>query len=312
MVARMTSISSAQARNSDLGRPIEGAAWMLLSGLAFVGVNGVVKSLGTDLPAAQSAFIRFAFGLVFFLPVLPRLLRSDYPPRVWWLFGWRGALHVTAVIFWFYAMARVPVAEMSAIGFLNPIIVLVIAGLWLGERLTAQRLSVVALALLGALVVLRPGFREITPGHLAQIAATLAFAASYTLAKRLSLYAPAGLIVAVLSFTVTLGLLPLALWSWVPVSLAQLFWLGVVGALATVAHYAMARAFAATRLAVTQPIVFLQIVWAAALGSLVFNEPLDPWVIAGGGIIIAAISLNMIAEARRRRQAPPADLGVAP
>ena len=48
---------------TDLGRPVEGALWMLLTTLAFVGVNGIVRHLGTDLPAAQSAFIRFAFGL---------------------------------------------------------------------------------------------------------------------------------------------------------------------------------------------------------------------------------------------------------
>ncbi len=41
-------------------RPIEGILWMLLTGLLFVAVTGIVRHLGTDLPAAQSAFIRFA------------------------------------------------------------------------------------------------------------------------------------------------------------------------------------------------------------------------------------------------------------
>ena len=280
------------------GQALAGIGWMLLSGLCFVGVNGVVKYLGPDLPAAQSAFIRFAFGAVFFLPVMPRVLRMGLPAPVWRLFGWRGLLHVTAVVFWFHAMARVPVAEMSAIGFLNPVLVLVIAGLILGERFGPRRVLVVLAALAGAMLVLRPGFRAVTEGHLAQIAATLCFAASYIVAKRLSAAAPASAVVAVLSVSVTLGLLPLALWVWQPVGAVQLAWLALVAALATAAHYAMTRAFSAAPLAVTQPVVFLQIVWSTALGAIAFGEAVDPWVLAGGAVIIGAISLNGWAEAR--------------
>jgi drug/metabolite transporter (DMT)-like permease len=288
----------------DQNRPLAGIAWMALSGLAFVGVNGVVKHLGTEVPAAQSAFIRFAFGVVFFLPMLPALMRSRFPAQVWGMFGWRAALHVAAVVFWFYAMARVPVAEMSAIAFLNPVIVLVIAGLLLGERLGLRQWLVVMAALAGALMVLRPGFREVSDGHLAQIAATLCFAASYIFAKRLAVLVPAGIVVAVLSLSVTVALAPLAWWQWQPVTLVQLGWLGIVAALATLGHYAMTRAFSAATLAVTQPVTFLNIVWSAALGALAFNEGLDPWVIAGGATIIGAVWLNSWVEARRGREEP--------
>lgn len=293
------------------GRALAGIGWMLLSGLCFVGVNGVVKYLGTDLPAAQSAFIRFAFGAVFFLPVVPKVLRMGLPAPVWRLFGWRGLLHVAAVVLWFHAMARVPVAEMSAIAFLNPVLVLVIAGLMLGERLGPRRVMVVVAALAGAMLVLRPGFREVTEGHLAQIAATLGFAASYIVAKRLSAAAPASVVVAVMSVSVTLGLLPLALWVWQPVSPAQLAWLALVAALATGGHYAMTRAFSAAPLVVTQPVSFLQIVWSTALGALAFSEAVDPWVLAGGALIIGAISLNSWAEARTGSP-PPARAAAGP
>ncbi|WP_395543310.1 DMT family transporter [Neotabrizicola sp. sgz301269] len=298
---------------TDLGRPAQGVAWMVLSTLAFVGVNGIVKHLGTDLPAAQSAFLRFALGVFVFLPMLPGILRTAYPATIWRLFLLRGVLHVAAVLFWFYAMARVPVAEMSAIGFLNPVLVLIIAGLLLGEGLSARRVAVAGVALVGAVMVLRPGFREISEGHMAQLAATLCFAAAYICAKRLSLAVPAGVVVAMMSFSVTLGLLPMALWVWVPVSLTQILWLALVALLATLAHYAMTRAFQAAPLAVTQPVIFLQIIWASLLGVLVFDEGIDPWVIAGGGVIVAAVSINTLIEARRgRRRAAEAMASVAP
>lgn len=293
---------------SDLGRPVEGVLWMLATGVAFVGVNGIVRHLGTDLPAAQSAFIRFAIGLVFLLPAMWQARALRFPREVMALFGWRGLLHVAAVILWFYAMARVPVAEMAAIAFLNPVIVLVIAGVLLGEGLGRGRVLSVIVAMAGALVVLRPGLREISVGHLAQLAATLFFAVSYIFAKRLSGLAPASVVVSVLSVTVTLGLAPIAWWVWQPVRDDQLAWLTLVAALATFGHYAMTRAFRAAPLAVTQPVTFLQIVWAAILGALVFGEAVDGFVLLGGAMIVAAVSLNTWAEARRGRIPPQPSL----
>ena len=289
---------------TDLGRPVQGVLWMLATGVAFVGVNGIVRHLGTDLPAAQSAFIRFVLGLVFLLPAIWMARATRFPPRFLWMFGWRGLLHVAAVIFWFYAMARVPVAEMAAIGFLNPGVVLVIAGRLLGEGLGRGRVLSVVVALAGALVVLRPGVREVSVGHLAQLAATLCFAVSYIFAKRLSGLAPASVIVAVLSVTVTVGLAPMAWWVWQPVRGDQLAWLALVAALATFGHYAMTRAFSAAPLAVTQPVTFLQILWAALLGAVVFGEAVDGFVLLGGAMIVAAVSLNTWAEARRGRIPP--------
>jgi drug/metabolite transporter (DMT)-like permease len=289
---------------SDLGRPVEGVFWMLTTTLAFVGVNGIVRHLGTDLPAAQSAFIRFAIGLVFLAPALVAMRRTVLPVGVWPLFLWRGALHVAAVIFWFWAMARVPVAEMAAIGFLNPVVVLVIAGLLLGEGLGRGRVLSVVVALVGALVVLRPGLREVSAGHLSQLAATLCFAVSYIFAKRLSGMAPASVVVGVLSVTVAVGLAPIAWWVWQPVSWVQLGWLTGVAALATLGHYTMTRAFRAAPLAVTQPVTFLQILWATLMGALVFGEAVDGFVILGGAMIVGAVSLNTWAEARKGRIPP--------
>lgn len=282
-------------------RPAAGMIWMLVSGLAMVGVNGVVKHVGTSLPAPQSAFIRFAFGAVFFLPMLVPILRAGYPAAIWRRFALRGVLHVAAVILWFYAMARVPVAEVSAIGFLNPVIVLAAGGILMGEGLSLRRLLVVLVAFAGALIVLRPGLREVTPGHWAQLGATLFFAGGYILAKGLSARVPAGVIVAMMTFTSVIGLLPVALAVWVPVAAWQLGWLAVGAASATLGHYAMTRAFAAAPLAVTQPVSFLQILWSAALGAALFGERIDPWVIFGGGLIIGAISVNIRAGAAARR-----------
>jgi drug/metabolite transporter (DMT)-like permease len=288
---------------TDLGRPVAGVMWMLVTGLAFVAVSGIVKYVGTDIPAPQAAFLRFVFGVVFLAPALWALRGVRFPAPTWRLFWLRGAMHVAAVFFWFWAVVRVPVAEMTAIGFLGPVVMVVMAAVLMGETLERGRVMAVLAALVGALVVLRPGLREITPGHMAQIAATLCFAASYLCAKRLSGLAPASVVVAMLSVTVAAWLLPLALWVWVPVSWTQLGWLAAVAALGTLGHYTMTRAFQAAPLTVTQPVVFVQILWASLMGALFFAEPVDHFVILGGALIVAAVTLTAWADARRDRVA---------
>lgn len=287
-------------------RPVAGVLWMLATGLNFVAVTGIVRFLGTDLPAAQSAFIRFAIGLAFLAPTLVITLRRGFAPGALRLFAARGALHTLAVILWFYAMARIPVAEVTAIGYLNPIVVTLGAALLLGERLAARRLIAISVAVVGALIVLRPGLRAIEPGHWSQLGAAVSFGLSYLIAKRLSEIAPAGVVVAMMALTVTIGLAPFALWVWVPVTLVQVAWLGLVAVFATAGHYTMTRAFACAPLAVTQPVTFLQLVWATALGALAFGESIDPWVILGGALIIGAISYITWREAQLKRRTTPA------
>ncbi|MCE6949874.1 DMT family transporter [Cereibacter sphaeroides] len=294
---------SAHPADPSRTRTLEGVLWMLGSGLSFVGVTGIVRYLGPEIPAAQGAFIRFAFGVLFLLPTLLPVLRQGFAPGTLRLYSLRGAFHTAAVICWFYAMARIPVAEVTAIGYLNPVLVTVGAALFFGERLALRRVLAVAVALVGALVVLRPGLRELLPGHLSQLAAAVFFAFSYLMARRLSDLAGAGAIVAMMSLMVTVGLLPFALLVWVPVGAEQLLWLALVAAFATSGHYCMTRAFSAAPLTVTQPVTFLQLVWATLLGALAFGEPVDPYVLLGGGIIIGAISYITWRESVLRRKA---------
>jgi drug/metabolite transporter (DMT)-like permease len=288
--------------------PLAGIVWMVLSGLSFVAVNGTVHHLGTALPAAEGAFIRFLYGLVFLAPPLWRILRAGLPVGALRLIALRGGLHTLAVILWFYAMARIPIADVTAIGYLSPIVVTAGAALFLGERIAARRITAIAVALIGALIVLRPGLRELAPGHLTQVGAATFFGLSYIVAKRLSTVLPAGALVALLSLSVALGLAPFALWSWVTPTLSQLGALAVVALFATLGHYFMARAFAVAPVSVTQPVIFLQLIWATLLGWFAFAERVDPYVLLGGAIIIGAISYMSWREAQIARAGvtPPA------
>ena len=210
------------------------------------------------------------------------------------------------MILWFFAMTQIPLAEVTAMNYLNPVYVTLGAALFLGEKLAWPRVLAVVAAMAGTAIILRPGFRTMEPGHLAMLVTAVLFGASYLLAKGLSDRNPAGLVVAMLSVTVTIGLAPFAWSVWVPPSGTQVAWMLLVAAFATAGHYAMTRAFAAAPLSITQPVTFLQMVWAVLLGWSLFDEPPDAWVILGSFVIIASVSFIAWREARRNRSVTPA------
>lgn len=265
-----------------------GVAWMLLTGLLFVAVTGIVRYLGSDLPAAEGAFIRYAIGLLMISPALISVFRRKLSAKTWTLYGSRGLVHGIAVSLWFYAMARIPVAEVTAIGYSSPIFVTIGAALFLGEKLRMRRIIAVLIGLVGVLIILRPGFQEIGPGQLAQLTAAPLFAVSFLLAKKLTDEADSAEIVAMLSLGCTIVLLPMALADWRDPTWEEVGWLALTALCATLGHYTLTRAYACAPITVTQPITFLQIVWATILGVVAFGEPADVFITTGAAVIVGS------------------------
>jgi drug/metabolite transporter (DMT)-like permease len=286
-------------------RPVVGILWMLLTGVFFIAVTALVKHMGPRLPAAEAAFLRYAIGLVFLLPALRSMGLSDLTRRQWSFFGLRGFCHALGVILWFYAMTRLPIAEVTAMNYLAPIYVTLGAAVFLGEKLAARRIAAVCLGLMGAAIILRPGFREVSLGHLAMLFAAVVFAGSYLLAKVLADEVRPAVVVAMLSFFVTLALAPFALPVWIAPTLREILLLSAVAFFATAGHYTMTLAFAAAPVTVTQPITFLQLVWATLLGVVAFGEPVDIWVILGGFVILGSVTFITWREAMLKRQVTP-------
>jgi len=297
-----------QAPDPQASRPVAGILWMVAAGLFFVFVNVGVKWLGPRVPAPQAAFLRYALGLVFLIPMIRPMLSVPISGRQWRMMIGRGVLHAGGVGLWFYAMARIPIADVTAINYLSPIFVAIGAVLILGEKVAFRRIMAIVVGLIGALVILRPGVREVGMGHYAMVIAAIVFAGSYMIAKQLSDELPPMVVVSMLSIWVAVALMPAAVAVWVPPDTTTILVLFGVAAVATIGHFCMTFALRAAPITLTQPVTFLQLVWAMAVGAILFAEPIDPWVVIGGVMIISAVSFITWREAQVRRQAvtPPA------
>ncbi len=264
--------------------------WMFAAGLSFVVMTALVKSLGTSMNSIQAAFLRYVLGLVFLLPAMRSIMATHLTPRLLTLFGLRGVVHAVAVMLWFFAMTQIPLAEVTAMNYMTPVYVTLGAALFLGEKLAFRRIAAILVALVGVLIILRPGFREVSSGHLAMLGTALTLGGSYLLAKILVRDVPPAVVVAHLSIWVTIALIPFAIAVWTQPSLRDIGVLFLVASFATAGHYFMTLALQAAPVAVTQPVTFLQLIWATILGAAVFHESVDVWVVAGGTLILAAVS----------------------
>ena len=103
------------AQTASQHNALAGIGWMVLTGLMFVCVTAIVRYLGSDMPAIEAAFIRYAIGLALVIPVLFRLRPRMPRGSKMALYAARGLVHGGGVMLWFFAMARIPIAEVTAI-----------------------------------------------------------------------------------------------------------------------------------------------------------------------------------------------------
>ena len=272
-----------------MNQSIIGILWMVITTILFVGVTATVRYLEGDVPAPQAAFLRYAIGTLMLAPSLISLSKIKPDRPLLNKFILRGFVHSIGVTLWFYAMSVMPVAEVTAIGFLTYIFVSLGASIFLKEKLHKHRLSAILISFVGALIILRPGFKVIESGQLGMLIATMVFTASYLIAKIVSKERSSPEIVAMLSIFTTIFLIPSAIYSWEPLSLEAFLILTFTALIATLGHITMTKAIKAAPMVVTQPILFLQLVWASMVGLFIFDEKFDLFVILGGTIIMLCV-----------------------
>jgi len=266
--------------------------WMAGNGVLFTVLSAILKRLAQDLDPWQLGFLRYVMGALVILPPALRLgVRALWPeaPKLQFL---RGLFHAGGMLLWFAALPVVTLADLTAIGFSGPIFVCLGAVLFLRERMIAARWGAVLTGFLGVIIVLTPwqsgGFGGVAPGMLLMLASAPVFAASFLVAKVLTRYDRPAVIVLWQHLWVALLLVPFVIPGWSAPTSGQwlaLFACGVAGA---GGHYCMARAFRVADVSAVQSVKFLELVWAAVLGYLVFAAAPAAWTVIGGGVILAS------------------------
>lgn len=280
-------------------------AWMTLGGLLLVAMNALMRKMTLEMDSFEAQFLRYLFGLAVMLPLLMREGLAAYRPRNMAGQWWRGAVHAAALSLFFFALPHVPLADMTGILFTTPIFTLMGAAFVLREKVTAPRWLAAGLGFLGVIVVIWPHLSGQGAGvwSLVMLAASPFFAASFLITKALTRTDKPNTIVMWQNITVTLFAMPLALlnWTW-PTPIQWAFFL-VCGLLGSAAHLCMTRAFSLADISATQPVRFLDLIWSALFGYLLFAESPTVSALIGGTIIVASTAWLARREAMERSAA---------
>lgn len=274
--------------------------WMGAGGLLFSLLNTLARALSQQLDVYQSQFLRYLMGLLVMLPWVWRDGWAAYRPVNITGQFWRGAVHTLGLVLWFTALPRIPLADMTAIGFTGPIFIMLGAAWFLGEPMRRDRWIAALIGFAGVLVVVLPKMTgEGGWYNLVMLASAPVFAASFLITKALTRHEKPGVIVLWQSLTVTVLSLPMALPHWQWPSAAQ--WLGFLatGVLGTLGHYCLTRAFHIADISATQSLRFLDLVWASLLGWLVFADVPSGSTWAGALVILLATVWIARRESRR-------------
>ena len=291
---------------------IKGIAWMIGSLTSFTLMTVSVRELGGDMHPFQILFIRSTIGILILLPIITHFGKGR-PEGGWrqirrrFLAGHtlRNIIHFTGQVLWILGVGLLPLATVSAIEFTSPLWGGLLAVLFLGERINRGRLAAFTLGFVGILIIVRPGFIEISDGILIMLTCAFFFGATGAITKWLTRRETT---LAITFYMVTMqaafgGVASVFVWE--PVLLEHLPWLLLVGVSGLSAHFCLTSALATADATFVMPIDFLRLPLVALVGYLVYAEAFEMDILLGALIIFSGNYISLRYETRRGRPPQP-------
>lgn len=294
-------------KNPATGRPANaqtaGIALILAAILGFTLMDATAKHLTQTYHPAQVVWARFVGNLaifaVIFRDAMFPLMRTRRPG----LQFSRALMQLGSVGLFFSSLQYIGLAEATAIMDLNPVLITLGAALFLGERIGPRRLAGIGVALIGALIIIRPGLGVFQPAALLPLAGAFTYAAGALLTRmaRADSVATSVMWSAVVGSALTSLVVPFV---WQPLAMADLWAFALLGIFGTLSQYLLVRAFATAEAGVLAPFGYTGLVWAGLWGWLLFGQLPDPFTVAGAGLIVAAGLYVWSRESRAARRMP--------
>ncbi|MBL6598834.1 MAG: DMT family transporter [Alphaproteobacteria bacterium] len=281
-------------------RPILGVIWMLGAIASFASMQISGRELSSDHDALDIMLYRTIVGVVLMLPIalaFGGVANITTKRPLGHLI--RNAVHFVGQYGWFFGVAHLTMADVTALNSVMPIFGVVLAVMFFGERPTPARLTVILCGFVGVLIVVRPGMVPIELATGITILGALCYAVSVVMVKALTSTEPALRIVFYMMAMQFVFALVLVGGDATMPDPSEFLWIIVVGISGLTAHYCMARSVAIADASVVMPISFLSLPFMAVVGLIFYDEGLDPFTLGGGGLILAATYLNIIWSRRR-------------
>ncbi len=271
--------------------PLAGIAYKIGATLAFAAMAATIKALDEGYPVGEVVFFRSFFALppVLIWAWVAGDLHDAWRTNNLWVHISRSGVGIAAMLLSFIALAELPLADWTAIGFAMPIFATLLAAALLNERIGPWRGSAVAIGFIGVLIIVGP---KLSLAHgvpaLTMLVSALCAGMVIVIIRRISATEKGIAIAFYFMMTCTLvgaATLPFAWKTPDPAGFALLVGAGLFGGLGQVCNtFAYARA----QPSLLGPFDYLGMVWAVALGATLFDDWPDATVLAGAAIVISS------------------------
>ncbi len=287
-------------RRSD---PMIAFGWVTLAMVLFAALAAASRKaalMGYD--PLQIVFLRNFSALILMLPLLAWRGWSLCRSRSMGLYGIRVLISLVSMTSWFYALALIPMGEVTAIGFLSPLFGTLSAIVFLGEKVRLRRWTALVIGFIGAMIILRPGASSLGLGQACALVSAVAGGTIGALLKHLTSTDDPDKIVFITTAMMTpMSLVP-ALFVWRMPGLDLLPVLFVIAVTGVLGHAALMRAFRAADASLISTFEFSRLPFVVVIGYWIFGELIDVWTWVGAAIIFASAAYITRREAKLRRE----------
>jgi len=267
-------------------------SFMMLSAASFAVMGAMVKAAGT-LPVHEKVFFRNLVTLVITAGMAFQRRENPFGPTPYLrLLLLRSFAGLCGVILYFYAIGHLPLADASLLNKISPFFVTVMAAAWLGEGITRRVAGGLALAFVGAALVMRPSFDLAPLPTLAGLGSALCAGLAYTVVRGLKGRANPRRIVFYFSLVSTLAMTPWLIWSHVMPEGWQWVWLLGTGVFAAGGQVFLTLAYHNAPAAQISIWGYMHVLFSLIIGLVVWSEQPGIMSVFGGLLIIAAALLN--------------------
>ena len=277
-----------------------GIAWMILGMSAFIGNDAIMKAVGERLPAAQMIVVRGLMAIAMMLLVAARMGALDRIRDV--ARGWvllRASCEGVGTVLYLAALFHLPLANITAINLSSPLFIVVLAKVFLQERVDRARWLAIALGFTGVLLVVQPAADGFNVYAWLCLLATLIYAFRDLLTRKISSATPSILVtLATAGLVWLMAAVVMAFQGWTPMQGREVGWLSLSSLLVSTGYYALIAAMRHGEMTVIAPFRYVGLLWAVLLGYFVWGTLPNTMGWCGIALLIGA-GLHMIRQQRR-------------
>ena len=279
------------------------AIFLIIVSIIFGTLMGTfIKLAQEELNLFTTGFLRFFFGFLIITPYILKTKFEVFSTKNLKIHIVRSALNLPAMLLGFAALAMLPLEKMTAIHFIVPIIVTILAVIFLKEKIYLYRSIALVMGFLGMLIILRPGIIDISIGIYMALISSLIWSVVIILTKKVSKDDSAITILSHQYVYMSLFSFPLVIYFWDQPSLKTIIFILCAAMSGTILHIALNHAYKLVDVTMTQPYSFLGLVVSSIIGYFVFSDKPDFYTWLGASVIFCGVLLISYRELQLNKE----------